>query len=220
MLFEDRHDAGRRLADALREYRGTEAVVLGIPRGGVVVAEEIARALDLPLDVTVSRKIGAPETPELAIGAVAADGTVYTDSRLEAYLPGLNQEYLQRVVAREVAEIERRLKAYRGDRPPVDLTGKNVLVVDDGIATGSTMLVTLRSLRGKQAKEIVLAVPVAPPSAIERLRPEADRVVVLEQPELFYAVGEWYRDFTQVSDEEVIALLAQAHAREHAAAPS
>lgn len=208
MIFEDRADAGRRLAEALNDYQGQDVVVLGLPRGGVVVAREVARALKAPLDVAVARKIPAPGNPELAIGAVAADGTVVMDPMADLY-PGITPSYIGRAVAQEVAEIERRLQAYRGDRPPAALKDKVVIVVDDGIATGNTMLAALRALRRDAPKELVLAVPVAPPSSIERLRSETDRVVALQTPEPFYAVGEWYRNFDQTSDEEVVRLLQE-----------
>ncbi|MBI3944641.1 MAG: phosphoribosyltransferase [Armatimonadetes bacterium] len=210
MVFDDRTDAGRRLAEALMEYRGRrDVVVLGVPRGGGVVAYEVACALGAPLDVVVSRKIPAPGNPELAIGAVAPDGSVVMDPMAERYL-AVTDDYVQRAVAEEVAEIHRRMEAYRGDRPPVPLEGKTVIVVDDGIATGATVLATLRGLRAQNPKELVLAIPVGPPASIERLAPEADRVVALQTPEFFYAVGEWYRDFRQVSDEEVINLLERS----------
>lgn len=209
MVFEDRVDAGKRLAQALEEYRGRDLVVLGVPRGGVVVADEVARALGAPLDIVVARKLPAPGNPELAIGAVAADGADVIDPMASLY-PGVTPGYIERVKAEEMAEIDRRLQAYRGDRPPLDVAGKTVLVVDDGIATGSTVMASLRSLKKRGPAELVLAVPVGPPSSIERLRGEADRVVVLQTPEPFFAVGEWYQRFDQVSDEEVVEILSRA----------
>ena len=211
MVFTDRVDAGRRLAEALEEYRGRDVVILGVPRGGVVVAAEVARALGAPLDVAVARKIPAPGNPELAIGAVAADGTVVLDPMASVY-PGVTPDYLERAKAAEVAEIERRMVAYRGDRPPLDVGGKHVIVVDDGIATGNTVLATLRCLRQGSPAELILAVPVAPPTSVERLSADADRVVALQTPEPFFAVGEWYRDFDQVSDEEVVRILQEFRA--------
>ena len=199
MIFEDRVDAGRRLADALGEYRGADVIVLGVPRGGVVVAYQVATALQAPLDVTVPRKIPAPGNPELAIGAVAADGTVVMDPMAE-YYPGVTPEYVERAVAQQVEEIHRRLRAYRGDRPPMDVSGKTAIVVDDGIATGNTVLASLRSLRAQNPQALVLAVPVAPPTSVERLAQAADRVVALETPEPFFAVGQWYNNFDQVRD--------------------
>ncbi|HOQ30548.1 MAG TPA: phosphoribosyltransferase [Armatimonadota bacterium] len=211
MIFEDRVDAGRRLAKALEEYRGRDLVILGVPRGGVVVADEVARALNAPLDIVVARKIPAPGNPELAIGAVAADGSDMIDPMARHY-PGVTPEYLERAKAEQIAEIQRRLQAYRGGRPAPDIAGKTVIVVDDGIATGSTVMASLRSLRNRGAAELILAVPVGPPSSIERLRAEADRVVVLETPEPFFAVGEWYQRFDQVTDEEVVEILRRAGA--------
>lgn len=208
MVFTDRVDAGRRLAEALEEYRGRDVVILGVPRGGVVVAAEVARALGAPLDVAVARKIPASGNPELAIGAVAADGTVVLDPMASVY-PGVTPDYLDHAKAAEVAEIERRMAAYRGGRPPLDVGGKHVIVVDDGIATGNTVLATLRCLRQGGPAELILAVPVAPPTSVERLSADADRVVALETPEPFFAVGEWYRDFDQVSDEAVVRILQE-----------
>ncbi|NLC56346.1 MAG: phosphoribosyltransferase [Armatimonadetes bacterium] len=210
MVYEDRVEAGKLLARELKEYRGRDAIVLGVPRGGVVVAYEVARELGIPLDVVVSRKLPAPGNPELAIGAVAADGTRVVDPMATRY-PGVSEEYLERAAREQVQEIERRLKAYRGDRPPLNVAGKTAIVVDDGIATGSTVLASLRSLRQQQPAALVLAVPVAPPASVARLQPEADRIIVLEMPEPFFAVGQWYQRFDQVSDEEVVALLERAH---------
>ncbi|MDH7568172.1 MAG: phosphoribosyltransferase [Armatimonadota bacterium] len=209
MLFQDRVDAGRRLAAELEGYRGRNLLVLGIPRGGVAVAFEVARALNAPLDVTVARKVPAPDNPELAIGAVAADGTVVMDPLAAAY-PGINPEYVSRAVADEVEEIHRRLAAYRGDRPPADPSGRTTILIDDGIATGNTVLATLRMLRKRDPLELIVAVPVAPPMVVDRLRRDADRVVTLATPEDFIAVGQWYRDFSQLSDDEVVSLLELA----------
>jgi putative phosphoribosyl transferase len=211
MIFEDRVDAGRRLAKALEEYRGRDLVILGVPRGGVVVADEVARALNAPLDIVVARKIPAPGNPELAIGAVAADGSDMIDPMARHY-PGVTPEYLEGAKAEQIAEIQRRLQVYRGGRPAPDVAGKTVIVVDDGIATGSTVMASLRSLRNRGAAELILAVPVGPPSSVERLRGEADRVVVLETPEPFFAVGQWYQRFDQVTDEEVVEILGRAGA--------
>lgn len=208
MIFEDRIDAGERLAEALKEYAGPDTVVLGIPRGGVIVAEVVARSLGVPLDVVVPRKVGAPGNPELGLGAVAP-GVRVLDPWLIGRL-GVTEEYLEREIAAEEAETVRRLRAYRGDRPPLDLSGKTAIVVDDGVATGGTAVAAIRWARAQGAGTVVLAVPVAPPQTMERLRHEADRVVALATPEPFFAVGEWYRRFDQTSDEEVIAALGRA----------
>src|SRR5665648_806392 len=205
MVFADRHDAGRRLAAALERYRGSpDAIVLGVPRGGVVVAAEVARELGLPLDIVVTRKIGAPGNPEYAVGAVDADGRVFAGA-----LAGIPEEYLQRCLLLEREEIARRLHAYRAGRPALDLAGKTVLVVDDGIATGLTLRAAVRYLKDRGARRVVVAAPVAAPDSAVRLRAEADDVVTLDEPPGFSAVGQFYERFDQTSDAEVRALLAR-----------
>jgi predicted phosphoribosyltransferase len=183
-------------------------VILGIPRGGVIVAEVVARTLGAPLDVVVPRKIGAPGNPELGLGAVAPGVRVLDPWLIERL--GVSEAYLEREIASEEREIERRLHAYREGRPPVDIAGRTAVVVDDGVATGGTAVAALRWARAQGAAEVILAVPVAPPQTIDRLRAEADEVVALATPEPFFAVGEWYRDFDQTSDAEVVAALARA----------
>jgi len=207
-MFEDRIDAAQRLAEALKEYAGPDTVVLGIPRGGVIVGEVVARTLGVPLDVVVPRKVGAPGNPELGLGAVAPGVRVLDQWLIERL--GVSEQYLEREIAAEEAETVRRLRAYRGDRPPLDLTGKTAIVVDDGVATGGTAVAALRWARAQGAEKVVLAVPVAPPQTMQRLSHEADEVVALATPEPFFAVGEWYRIFDQTSDEEVLAALARA----------
>jgi putative phosphoribosyl transferase len=208
VIFEDRIDAGERLAEALKEYAGPDTVVLGIPRGGVIVAEVVARTLGVPLDVVVPRKVGAPGNPELGLGAVAPGVRVLDPWLIERL--GVTEEYLEREIAAEEAETVRRLRVYRGDRPPLDLAGKTAIVIDDGVATGGTAVAALRWARAQGASRVILAVPVAPPQTMERLRHEADAVVALATPEPFFAVGEWYRRFDQTSDEEVIEALRRA----------
>lgn len=208
MIFADRIDAGERLAKSLAHLVGSECVVLAIPRGGVIVGEVIARELGAPLDVVVPRKIGAPGNPELAIGAVAP-GIRVLDPRMVGAL-GVTDRYLEREIAEQEAEIERRQRAYRGGRPPQPVEGRVAIVVDDGVATGSTAVAALRWARARGAERVVLAVPVAPPQSLERLRAEADEVVVLETPQPFLAVGEWYRDFDQTTDEQVVSALARS----------
>ena len=208
MIFADRIDAGERLAKGLAHLAGSECVVLAIPRGGVIVGEVIARELGAPLDVVVPRKIGAPGNPELAIGAVAP-GIRVLDPRMVGAL-GVTDRYLEREIAEQEAEIERRQHAYRGGRPPQPVEGRVAIVVDDGVATGSTAVAALRWARARGAERVVLAVPVAPPQSLERLRAEAEEVVVLETPQPFLAVGEWYRDFDQTTDEQVVEALARS----------
>lgn len=208
MIFADRLEAGERLAKALVHHAGTACVVLAIPRGGVVVGEVVARALGAPLDVVVPRKIGAPGNPELGIGAIAP-GIRVLDPRAVAML-GVSEAYLEREIAAQEVEIERRQHAYRDGREAQDVRGKVAIVVDDGVATGGTAVAALRWARVQGAAHVVLAVPVAPPQTLARLRKEADEVVVLETPEPFFAVGEWYRDFDQTTDDEVVAALARS----------
>jgi putative phosphoribosyl transferase len=207
-FFVNRVDAGKRLASALENFSGKYGVVLAIPRGGVVVGFEIAKALNLLLDITVPRKIGAPDNPELAIGAVAEDGSAILDDNLIKYL-GISREYIKEESERQKQEIERRLKLYRQDTSYPDLKGLDVIVVDDGIATGSTMKAALASVKNRGAASITVAVPVGPPSTIEELEKIAGRVVCLYTPEFFQAIGEFYEDFSQTSDEEVIGLLQE-----------
>jgi len=206
--FANRAEAGRLLADALDDLEG-DVVVLAIPRGGVPVAAEIARRRGWPLDVVIPRKIGAPRNPELGLGAIAP-GVRVLDERIIGRLR-VPREYLEQEIERQEAEIKRRAEAYRRGRPPVDVAGKTAVIVDDGVATGGTAAAALRWARAQGADAVVLAVPVGAPESLRRLAPEADRIVVLAAPERFYAVGQWYRDFEQTSDEEVIRLLQEAN---------
>jgi len=210
--FPDRRAAGRMLAERLAgavdlDYWAERTVVLGLPRGGVAVAREVAAVTGLPMDVIVTRKIGYPKQPELAVGAIAEGlrQPVY-DARLIDRL-GLAPEDLAEVVAAEEAELDRRVRVYRGGRPLPPLAGRCVIVVDDGLATGSTARAALRSLRAAQAAHLVLAVPVAPCSAAESLRAEADQVIIVATPGRFSSVGEWYLAFGQLTDADVLALL-------------
>jgi putative phosphoribosyl transferase len=203
-MFSDRREAGRKLGEALGAR--PEALILGIPRGGVIVAREAAEACGGELDVIVTRKLGAPMNPELGLGAVAPDGTTVLDERLVRAL-GVSDEYIAKEVARQVEEIHRRLDIYRRGKPPLGLSGRECVVVDDGIATGGTAEVALLSLRKQGASKVTLAVPVAPTESLERIAPRADEVVCLDTPEPFAAVGQWYARFDQVSDAEVLAAL-------------
>ncbi len=209
MLFEDRHDAGKQLAQQLEEYRGKNAIVLALPRGGVVVGYEVAKELNLPLDVIVTRKIGAPGNPEYAIGAVTETGDVQLNQE-EIRLYGISRQYVDEEIRRQKQEIERRVQLYRGGRRMPSVWDKIAIVVDDGIATGFTMRASIRALKAEQPKKIVLAVPVAPPDVLDELRTEVDEVVCLETKEPFFAVGAWYRHFEQTTDEEVRDYLIMA----------
>jgi putative phosphoribosyl transferase len=215
-MFADRAEAGRALAGALAAYRGVAGtVVLGLPRGGVPVAYEIAAALSLPLDVLVVRKLGLPAQPELAMGAIASGGALVLNEDVVRYVGG-HGEALERVRAREQAELERREREYRGGRPTLELRGRTGILVDDGLATGATMEAAVRSLRALGAKRVVVAVPVASVEARDRIAAVADEVICLATPMLFSAVGQWYADFGQTEDEEVRRLLAKAHATSEA----
>ena len=210
MLFRDRHEAGQLLAKELVSLRGQkDLIVLGVPRGGVVVAYEVARALGAPLDVYITRKIGAPYNPELAIGAVASDGTLVLDHNIIEHM-GVPEGYVQEETARQRQEIQRRLAAYRGSRPEVDLQGKTVILVDDGVATGATTLASLRAIKARRPAQLILAVPVGPEDVIQILSGEADQVICLSAPEVFWAVGAFYEVFDQTSDAEVVKLLREA----------
>jgi putative phosphoribosyl transferase len=213
--FADRRDAGRALAEALQPHVGErpgDAVVLGLPRGGVVVAAEVAAALGAPLDVLVVRKLGLPWQPELAMGAIAAVGDVVETVRTEAVLAAtrVGPETFEEVRAEEVAELRRREVAYRGGRPAVQVGGRWVLLVDDGLATGSTMRAAVVAVRRQAPARIVVAVPVGSPTACAALAPEVDDVVCLSAPESFRAVGQAYADFAPTSDDEVRDALARS----------
>jgi putative phosphoribosyl transferase len=205
-LFADRVEAGKRLIPALKGLIDKDAIVLAIPRGGVVVGYEVAKALELPLDVIIPRKIGAPSNPELAIGAMTEDGTVLLDEWLMERLQ-VSEDYIRKESEAQKQEIQRRLNLYRGNIPYPNLVNRDVILVDDGIATGSTMKATLASVRNRKAKTVVIAVPVGPPSTILELEEKADHVVCLYTPEAFYAIGQFYEDFAQIQDEEVKRLL-------------
>jgi putative phosphoribosyl transferase len=211
-IFRDRTEAGARLAaEVVRRLANPpdgQLVVLGLPRGGVPVAAAVARALDAPLDVIVVRKLGVPYQPELAMGAIGENGARVLNEQVLA-VTGMRDKDLAEVERRERVELERRARAYRGDRPPIDLAGRTAIVVDDGIATGSTVAAACQIARQRGAARVVVATPVAPPSSIQRLGQIADEVIALLTPEDFFAIGEWYLDFSPTSDDEVRRLLAQ-----------
>jgi putative phosphoribosyl transferase len=212
--FRDRVEAGRCLAEALKPYTGRpNLLVLALPRGGVPVAYEVARALHAPLDVLLVRKLGVPGHEELAMGAIASGGVRIVSEDVIAML-GIPDRVIATVAAAEEKELERRERLYRDGRPPPDVRGRVVILVDDGLATGATMRAAAAALRTQHPEWLVVAVPVAPPETCEALRAEADDVVCALSPEPFVAVGAWYDDFAQISDDEVRALLRRA-AQEH-----
>jgi putative phosphoribosyl transferase len=209
MWFPNRTEAGRLLARELERYAGRDdVVVLALPRGGVPVGFEVAQTLAAPLDVCVVRKLGVPGQRELAMGAIASGGLIVRDQELVHRL-GIPEQLIQGAIADELRELERREAAYRGDREPPELEGKTVIVVDDGLATGATMRAAALAVREQNPARVIVAVPVAPAETCERLRGDVDEVVCTLTPEFFYAVGFWYDDFSQTSDDEVRELLAR-----------
>lgn len=209
-MYADRADAGRALANSLAHLRAApDAIVLGLPRGGVPVAYEVACALDLPLDVLVVRKLGLPQQPELAMGAIASGGALVVNDEVVRYLGGRGEAF-EAVRAREQAELERRERDYRGARPPLEMADRTAILVDDGLATGATMEAAVRALNSLGARRVIVAVPVASVEARERIEALADEVVCLAAPPFFSAVGQWYADFGQTEDAEVRELLARA----------
>jgi len=209
MPFSNRTEAGRKLAEALAFYKGQHPVILALPRGGAPVAAEIAAALEAPLDLVLVRKIGVPFQPELAMGAVV-DGQepLVVGNEQVIRMAEINQSEFDAIRDRELEEIERRRKLYLGNRPHPELKGQTVIIVDDGIATGATIRVALRAIRMRKPRKLILAVPVAPTQSLDELRTEADEIVCLEDYEDFGAIGLYYSDFRQISDAEVIKLLA------------
>ena len=210
IVFQDRQEAGKQLAARLQDYRGKEnLLVLALPRGGVTVGFEVARELRCPLDVLIVRKIGCPGNPELAAGAISETGTrVFNEDVIS--MQRISQEYLDGETERQRLEIVRRLTAYRGGETIGPLAAKTVLLVDDGVATGATMKAAVATLKREGLAKLVVAVPVAPPSTAREIAPTVDEWVCLDTPARFAAVGQFFRDFTQVSDEEVVALLRRA----------
>jgi len=210
MIFSDRIEAGQKLASRLAKYANRpDVIVLGLPRGGVPVAFEVAKALHAELDIFVSRKLGVPWQEELAFGAVASGGVRVLDEDIIASV-GVSKEEIEQITANVKKEVERRERVYRGDRPPLELKGRTVILVDDGIATGSSIRAGVAALKQANPARIVIAVPVAPMSTCERLRGEVDEVVCVHEPHIFYAIGQFYEDFSQVTDEEVTNLLRQS----------
>jgi putative phosphoribosyl transferase len=210
MIFANRREAGKSLAWRLEKYSGrNDVVVLAVPRGGVPVAFEIAEALHAPLDVFVLRKLGAPRQPELAVGAIAPGGVRVLDRRTLRAL-SIRPSQLEAITAREQEELQRREIAYRGDHPPLSVTGKTVILVDDGVATGASLFAGIHALRALGPAKIVVAIPLAPSNVCNRLAFEVEEIVCVATPEPFGAVGQFYDDFSPVEDEEVLALLARS----------
>lgn len=211
-MFKNRQEAGKKLAEALKAYKNAQStVVLALPRGGVVVGFEVAWALGLPLDIVVPRKIGAPGNPEYAIGAITETGDAIMNAQEVQHV---EEEWLRRTMEEEKKEAQRRLTTYRAGPPP-NLEGKTVIVVDDGIATGYTMAAAVASVKSRKPAKVIVAVPHGAQDSIEQLRREVDEVVVLEIPEVYFAVGAQYEAFAQTTDKEVIALLHDAQTSIH-----
>lgn len=215
MVFKDRSQAGKLLAKELLDYKGKDALVLALPRGGVPVGAEIARELSAELDIVIPRKIGAPGDPELAIGAVSARGMVIVNEDLVRAL-GVSDDYIARAVAEVRCEIDRRMRLYRGDRQAPRVHGRTIILVDDGVATGYTMLAAIRGIREEGPGRLVVAVPVAPPDSVRNLEKAADEFIVLATPIPFFAVGQFYVAFEQVSDAEVREILETFQDGRHA----
>ena len=207
-LFRDRLEAGARLAERLSQYRGKNVLVLGIPRGGVPVAAEVARRLQASLDVIVARKLGAPGAPELAIGAITANGGRFLNESIIREL-GVDDAYLQAVTAKEMAEAQQREQRFRGARPPAPVEGRVVILIDDGLATGATMRAAARSVRQRKPARLIVAVPVGSRAACAALREDVDEVICLAEPEPFFAVGLYYERFEPVEDGQVVRLLEE-----------
>jgi putative phosphoribosyl transferase len=215
-MFADRRDAGRRLAEALERFRDEDPVVLALPRGGVPVGYEVARALGAPLDILLVRKLGSPFNPEYGIGAIAEGGVRFVRGD-DAELTGISEEDLEETVARESAELERRRRLYRGEREPLAVEGRTAILVDDGVATGGTAVAAGQALKARGAGRVILAVPVGPAGTEVRLGGDFDEIVCLEQPYGFFGIGQFYASFEQLGDDEVIALLEAARTPQGAA---
>lgn len=211
MLFQDRKEAGRYLAEKLKEYAGRkDVIILALPRGGVPVAFEVATVLNLPLDIFLVRKLGVPGHEELAMGAIASGGVRVLNEQIVREL-GIPDEAIAAVAAQEQSELDRREKVYRKNMPSLDVKEKSVILIDDGLATGASMRAAALALRQLKAKEVIVAVPVAAPDTCETFRSEVDHVVCAKTPEPFFGVGMWYENFSQTTDEEVIELLEKAN---------
>ena len=209
-LFRDRRDAGRKLAQKLTAYAGrTDIIVLALPRGGVPVAYEVALALHAPMDIFIVRKLGLPGHEELAVGAIASGSARVLNEEIIRYL-NISEAVIDAIAQRELQELERRERAYRGDRPPLHVEGRTIILIDDGLATGASMRAAIAGLRAQNPAHIVVAVPTAAPETCEALEPEVDQMICATTPEPFYGVSRWYEDFSQTTDEEVKMLLEEA----------
>lgn len=209
MIFKDRKQAGEQLAQKLTKYRGKDVIVLAVPRGGVVVGVEIAKALGTPLDVIITRKIGAPGNPEFAIGAIGPnDQIVLNEEVIRSYK--IPQEYLNSEIGKQGLEMERRERLFREGKGPLDLENKLVILADDGIATGADIEVAIKAIKCQKPKKLILAIPVGPKEIIEKLKTQVDELVFLAAPTVFYAVGQFYQDFTQTTDSEVTEILEKS----------
>jgi len=212
MYYRDRSDAGRRLAELLVTYRAEDPLVLALPRGGVIVGYEIARALNTELDIMVARKLGAPDNPEFGFGAIAPPDVRYVNYQAVEML-GLSDQDVDRVAAQESRELDRRMNEYRGDKPPLDCRGRTIILVDDGLATGATARAAIAAIRRQSPRRIILAVPVAPVDTAESIRDDVEELICPVIQADFYAIGQWYDSFEQVTDDEVKEKLhAAAHA--------
>jgi len=206
-MFKDRYDAAMELALKLGKYKGTDGIVLAIPRGGVPIGYVIAKDLGFPLEIVLSKKIGHPSNPEYAIGSVSLDGMVINDG-----VSDVSEEYIYRTAGKILQDLKTKFKYYMGDQEPTNLKDKTVIIADDGIATGSTIIATIHSVRKMNPKKIIVVAPVASPPSIRKIESIADEVVVLQVPQNFMGVGQFYSDFSQVEDDEVILLLKEANA--------
>jgi len=207
MPFSSRVEAGKLLADKIKNIVSAKSIVLGIPRGGIIVANEIAKKLKLQLDIVLSRKIGAPLNPEFAIGAVSEDGNIFTDEDI-LRREKINKDYIERESKFQIQEIQRRIKKYRQVKEKISLKDKTVIITDDGVATGATMQAAAWSAQGDKPNKIIVALPVGPEDTLKRLKDSVDEVICLRVPDFFSAVGQFYADFPQIEDEEVLALLS------------
>lgn len=205
-MFKDRKEAGRRLIDELERFRDDNPLILAVPRGGIVIAHEMIKEFGFDWDLIIPRKIGAPHNKEVAIGAVSYDGSYFTDRSIVAMLD-IPNSYIEEEAALQLDEIKRRMREYKGTDAFPEVRGRTVIIVDDGIATGLTILAAVKSVKKQEARKVIIAVPVAPEDTVERLSREVDEVVCLEVPEEFYAVGMHYMDFGEVTDEEAAAIL-------------